>query len=84
MIADIFLDRFVAQNKAEASPSIGINSLLQIQLFKRDGLLYRLLPDSLNDFEMQLTLDHPVIGDVESGAIFRKSSGKSSLSPPYT
>ena len=72
MVTHVLGDWFVTQHEPESLPRIGIDTLLQIQFFEGNRVLYRRCACLFNHREMKLVVGDPVIGDVENRAIFQK------------
>ena len=71
MIANILLERFIPQHEPESSARIRVHGFLQIQCVERNYFFRRFRTLFLNDHEMKLVVDHPVIAHVENRAIFK-------------
>ena len=69
MIANILLEWLIPQHEPESSARIRVHGFLQIQCVERNYFLRRFSALFLNNHEMQLVVDDPVIAHVENGTI---------------
>lgn len=72
MIADILGEGLIAQHETESPLRIHIDRLLQIQFLEGNHLLRGFCSLLFVHHEMELTVDKPVVGDVENSAIVQK------------
>src|SRR5215475_13818571 len=72
MIAQILLERFIAEDEAESAAGIGVDRFLQVEYVKGNHLFGGLAAFLLHDGEMKLIVHDPVIGDIDDGTIFQK------------
>src|SRR5579863_5719819 len=69
MIAQIIFERLVAQHETKTPALVHIDRFLQIQLVEVDRVLDRFRSALLNGYEMQLSVQHPVVGHAVDGAV---------------